>query len=150
MAQIAVSAQPTRAQWRDLRALAAIQRASFGRELAYKWWMLAFFRLAPGVVFLATHDGDTVTGIIIADMDRGRIRIMNIAVHPEYRQRGIGTTLMHAVLRWQPRSSAVLMVQEHNTAAQAMYRRLGFQRSGYHAAYYGRGNPGIEMTLTRS
>ena len=149
MARIAVSAQPTRAQWRDLRAIAAIQRASFGRQLAYKWWMLAFFQLAPGVTFLATHDGDTVTGTIIADMDRGRIRIMNIAVHPDYRQRGIGTALMQAVLDGQPQCPAVLMVQEHNTTAQAMYRRLGFQRSGYHAAYYGASNPGIEMTLTR-
>lgn len=149
MAHIAVFAQPSRAQWGDLRAIAAIQRASFGRELAYKWWMLAFFWLTPGVTFLAIYEGASVTGTIIADMDRGRIRIMNIAVHPEYRHRGIGTTLMQAVLDQHPKASAVLMVQEHNTAAQAMYRQLGFQRSGYHAAYYGTGNPGIEMTLTR-
>jgi ribosomal-protein-alanine N-acetyltransferase len=149
MPQISVAAQPARAQWRDLRAIAAIQRASFRRELAYRWWMLAVFWLIPGVTFLATYDGAVVTGVIIADLDRGRIRIMNIAVHPEYRKRGIGTLLMQAVLNQHPQASAVLMVQEHNAAAQAMYRQLGFQRSGYHAAYYGQGNPGIEMTLTR-
>ena len=149
MAHIAVSAKPIRAQWRDLRAIAAIQRASFRRDLAYKWWMLAFFWLTPGVTFLATYDGAVVTGAIIADLHRGRIRIMNIAVDPEYRKRGVGTVLMQAVLHQHPHASAVLMVQEHNTAAQSLYRQLGFQRSGYHAAYYGRGNPGIEMTLTR-
>lgn len=149
MAQFAVVAQPRRAEWRDLRAIAAIQRASFRHDLAYKWWMLAFFWLMPGVTFLATYDGPVVTGAIISDLHRGRIRIMNIAVHPDYRKRGIGTLLMQAVLDEQPRVSAVLMVQEHNAAAQAMYRQLGFQRTGYHAAYYGRGNPGIEMTLTR-
>jgi ribosomal-protein-alanine N-acetyltransferase len=149
MAQIAVVAQPAQAQWRDLRAIAAIQRASFRCDLAYKWWMLAVFWLMPGVTFFVTHDGAVVTGAIIADQYRGRIRIMNIAVHPEYRKRGIGTGLMQAVLDQHPQASAVLMVQEHNAAAQGMYRQLGFQRSGYHAAYYGRGNPGIEMTLTR-
>lgn len=149
MAQHTVSAQPRRAEWRDLRAIAVIQRLSFRRELAYKWWMLAFFWMMPGITFLVTHDRKTVTGAVIVDMDRGRVRIMNIAVHPDYRKRGIGATLMQAVLNQYPRISAVLMVEEHNTSAQSLYRQLGFQRSGYHAAYYGTDRPGIEMTLIR-
>lgn len=150
MAHIATSAQITSAGWRDLRDLAAIQRASFRRDLAYKWWMLAFFWLMPKVTFLVTRDGDRATGSIIADIDRGRIRIMNIAVHPDYRQRGIGTKLMNGVLNQNPRLSAVLMVQEHNITAQTLYTRLGFVRTGVQNAYYGSGNPGIEMTLKRS
>lgn len=150
MAQIAVSAQPTTVVWRDIAPLTAIQRASFRRDLAYKRWMLAFFWLIPGVTFLVSREGDTVTGSIIADMDRGKIRIMNIAVHPDYRHRGIGTALMHAVLDLYPGQSAVLMVQEQNTDAQSMYTHMGFVRTGYVASYYGTGNPGIEMTLKRS
>ncbi len=150
MAQIATSAHITYAGWRDLRDLAAIQRASFRRDLAYKWWMLAFFWLMPGITFLVTRDGDRATGSIIADVDRGRLRIMNIAVHPDYRQQGIGTELMNAVLDKYPQLSAVLMVQEHNTAAQSMYARMGFVRTGTMDSYYGTGNTGIEMTLKRS
>ena len=149
MAHIATSAQITYAGWRDLRDLAAIQRASFRRDLAYKWWMLAFFWLMPGITFLVTRDGDRATGSIIADIDRGRIRIMNIAVHPDYRQRGIGTELMNGVLNENPHLSAVLMVQEHNTTAQTMYTRMGFVRTGVLNSYYGPGNTGIEMTLKR-
>ena len=149
MANFAAHAQLTDAKWGDLGELAAIQRASFRRDLAYKRWMLAFFWLIPGVTFLVARDGEAATGSIIADVHRGRVRIMNIAVHPEYRHQGIGTMLMHAVLDAQPGKSVVLMVQEHNTAAQELYKRLGFKRSGFSSSYYGTGNAGIEMTLTR-
>ena len=142
--------EPIRPRWRDLSEVARIQSASFRRDLAYKHWMLAFFWLVPGVTFLIVRDGDVITGCIISDTHRGRVRIMNIAVHPDYRQRGIGRHLMQAVIDQRPSTSVVLMVQDHNTAAQRLYEQLGFIRTGYHPAYYGSGNPGIEMTLKRS
>lgn len=141
--------EPERPRWRDLAAVAQIQLASFRRDLAYKHWMLVFFWLAPGVTFLITREAGAVTGCIIADTDRGRVRIMNIAVHPDYRQRGIGRHLMTTVMTRLPDFPVVLMVQEHNTAARELYTRLGFVRTGYLKNYYGSGNPGIEMTLRR-
>lgn len=143
-------AQPVRPRWQHLADVAAIQRASFRSDLAYKRWMLMFFMLTPGVTFLVTKEAETITGNIIADTHRGMIRIMNIAVHPDYRQRGIGRLLMTTVMEQRPESSVILMVQEHNTQAQNLYSSLGFVRTGYSAAYYGRGYPGIEMTLKRS
>lgn len=142
--------EPTRPTWRELAQVTAIQSASFRKDLAYKRWMLVFFWLLPGVTFLITRAGETVTGCIIADVFRGRIRIMNIAVHPEYRQQGIGRTLMKAVIEPRADVSVVLMVQEENSAARALYTQLGFRRTGYAASYYGAGNAGIEMTLNRS
>ena len=141
---------PSRPHWRELSQIAAIQLASFRKDLAYKWWMLAFFWLTPGVTFWVTRDAATVTGCIITDMHRGRIRIMNIAVHPQYRQQGIGKALMAAALDSRPHTSVVLMVQEDNTAARSLYTGLGFERTGYAASYYGAGNAGIEMTLKRA
>lgn len=144
------SLTPERAQLRDLGAFATIQRAVFPPHLAYKRWMLLVFWCFPGVTFLVTREGEHVTGGIISDSHRGMIRIMNIAVHPEYRRRGIGRALMGAVLDVRPHDSAVLMVQEENTGAQALYCELGFEQSGYLGAYYGPGRGGIEMTLRRS
>lgn len=141
--------QPVRPEWRELRDVARIQEASFRRDLAYKWWMLLFFWLTPGVTFLITRDDKTVTGCIISDTHRGSIRIMNIAVHPDYRHQGVGTQLMKHVMDKRPNLSVVLMVQDHNASAQALYSKLGFVRTGYQRAYYGPGNPGIEMTLKR-
>lgn len=150
MSQYQPLPQPIRPRWSDLGQVARIQSVSFRRDLAYKHWMLAFFWLMPGVTFLVTREGDRVTGCIISDTHRGRIRIMNIAVHPDYRHRGIGRQLMHAVMDKRPTTSVVLMVQDHNTPAQQLYERLGFVRTGYHPGYYGSGNPGIEMTLKRN
>lgn len=150
MSQQEILPPPIRPRWRDLAEVARIQVASFRRDLAYKRWMLAFFWLMPGVTFLITRAGDTVTGCIISDTSRGRTRVMNIAVHPDYRRGGIGRHLMTAVIDAHPNRSVILMVQDHNTAAQHLYTRLGFVRTGYHPAYYGSGNPGIEMTLKRS
>lgn len=141
--------EPIRPAWRDLSDIARIQMASFRRDLAYKRWMLAFFWLIPGVTFLITRDGETVTGCIISDTNRGKVRIMNIAVHPDYRQQGIGRFLMNTVINQHPGRSVILMVQEHNIAAQKLYTALGFVRTGFHPGYYGTGNPGIEMTLKR-
>lgn len=140
---------PIRPRWRDLGEIAEIQKASFRRDLAYKRWMLAFFWLTPGITFLITRNGDTITGCIISDTHRGSTRVMNIAVHPNHRQRGIGRQLMNAVIEAHPNRSVILMVQDHNTAAQQLYSTLGFMRTGYHPAYYGSGNAGIEMTLKR-
>lgn len=141
--------QPIRPAWRDLDDVARIQVASFRRDLAYRRWMLVFFWLIPGVTFLITKDGETVTGCIISDINRGKVRVMNIAVDPDYRHRGIGRLLMKTVIDQKPGLPVVLMVQEHNTAAQQLYSDLGFVRTGFHPAYYGTGNPGIEMTLKR-
>lgn len=142
--------KPTRPAWSDLGEVARIQKASFRRDLAYKRWMLIFFWLLPGVTFLVTKSGGSVTGCIISDIHRGKIRIMNIAVHPDHRHRGIGRLLMREVIEQRPELPVVLMVQEHNAAAQDLYASLGFERTGFHASYYGWGNPGIEMTLKRS
>ena len=145
----ATQLQPIRPEWRDLGDVARIQAASFRRDLAYKRWMLVFFWLLPGVTFLITKDEGTVTGCIISDTSRGKVRIMNIAVHPDYRQRGIGRVLMNTVIGQKPDLPVVLMVQEHNIGAQSLYSKLGFERTGFHPGYYGTGNPGIEMTLKR-
>lgn len=146
----ATQPQPIRPTWGDLAEVARIQTASFRRDLAYKRWMLVFFWLMPGVTFLITKQNDSPTGCIISDTHRGKVRIMNIAVHPDHRQKGIGRLLMTTVIERKPEYPVVLMVQEHNTSAQELYAGLGFVRTGFHPAYYGTGNPGIEMTLKRS
>lgn len=136
-------------RWRDLRAVAEIQRQSFRHNLAYKYWMLVFFHFFPGVKFWVSWDDDVISGCMIADTFRGITRILNIAVGPDHRRRGVGTSLMRTAIDAWPGQSVVLMVEENNVAAQALYHQFGFERTGYRAAYYGAGYPGIEMTLKR-
>lgn len=68
--------------------------------------------------------------------------LMMIEVVPDARRRGLATHLIRALADWAGRSgagAAFLQVEEHNTAAVALYRRLGFTT---HHRYVTRYPPG--------
>lgn len=134
----------------DIPALKKIQDASFRRSLAYGYVPLYTLWLAPFVTFLVARgpDGDPV-GCLIADRYQGHIRIMNIAVAPSWRRRGVGRALLRAIDARLPGGNIVLMVEEHNEGAQALYRDEGYTRTGFERNYYGPMRHGIEMTLHR-
>lgn len=140
-----------RVAWSELRAVAAIQKASFPPRLAYGWGALATLRFWPGVVFLVAKDpasGDVV-GCGIGDRARDSARVMNLAIHPDWRRRGVGRALLHALGEAIPDGDITLMVQEHNKGAQALYHAEGFIRSGTLLHYYGKGQHGISMRKPR-
>lgn len=139
-----------RAGWRDLRGVAALQKASFRPGLAYSLSGLSVLSIFPGVVFLvARSDTLPVAGCVIADRHRGNIRIMNIAVDPSARRQGIGTALLQGVEAAFPSGNIVLMAEDWNLGAQALYEREGYRRSVTTKDYYGKGRHGILMKKTR-
>ncbi len=82
-------------------------------------------------------------GLVIAYCAFWRIfdeaHINNFAVHPEWRRRGIGRTLLvhsldQAAALGAPK--ATLEVRASNTAAIALYETGGFVRAGLRRAYY--------------
>jgi [ribosomal protein S18]-alanine N-acetyltransferase len=139
------------ARFRDLRAVAEIQKQSFRPELAYRFAVLLTLWILPFVTFLVARRSTTgeVVGCMIGDRTRDEVRIMNIAVHPDARREGVGTALLHAIADRLPTGNLVLMVEEPNRGAQALYEAQGFTRSGYQRNYYGPNRHGIEMTLRR-
>lgn len=138
-------------RFRDLRAVAEIQRRSFRPALAYRYSVLLTLWLLPFVTFLVARRATTgeVAGCIIGDRSRNTVRIMNIAVHPDARREGIGTALLNAIADRLPSGDIVLMVEEPNHGAQALYESHGYTRTGYQRNYYGQNRHGIEMTLSR-
>jgi ribosomal-protein-alanine N-acetyltransferase len=81
--------------------------------------------------------------------------ITTIAVHPQWRRRGLATHLMRLLIGLAHREGAItltLEVRERNEAALALYRKLGFEQKAILPGYYGdTGENGIVMwkTLTR-
>ena len=137
--------------WGDLRAVADIQKRSFPSRLAYGWCALVTLRFWPGVLFLVAKDpasGDVV-GCCIGDRSRGAARVMNLAIHPDWRRQGVGRALLRALGEAIPDGDVTLMVQEHNRGAQALYVAEGFIRSGTVSNYYGKGQHGISMRKPR-
>ena len=65
------------------------------------------------------------------------LHLMNLAVLPEVRRRGLGTALVrHALMAAHGARMVLLEVRASNTAALAMYRKLGFVQKSVRKGYY--------------
>jgi predicted GNAT family acetyltransferase len=64
------------------------------------------------------------------------IRIMDIALVPSFRGRGIGTRLLRALSQEADASGRKLSIHvETNNPARSLYHRLGFRPAGEHGIY---------------
>lgn len=80
-----------------------------------------------------------VVGYIGSQSVQGEADVMNIAVHPEFRRKGIAKTLLLALidkLKTNGVSSLTLEVRASNTAAIALYQQLEFRQVGCRPCYY--------------
>ena len=94
----------------------------------------------PLSLWLCAVDGDTVAGYIGSQTVLGESDMMNIAVHPDYRRRGIGRALVlalcAAVKKHMIASALTLEVRDSNVPAIALYESLGFAQIGLRKNYY--------------
>ncbi|MCA9960171.1 MAG: GNAT family N-acetyltransferase [Anaerolineales bacterium] len=96
-------------------------------------------RLAPGYIW---QEGDRIVGnvTLIATKVPGRHIVANVAVHPDYRRRGIARALMDAVMNQvRARHGNVVMLQvvKDNYPAIDLYRSLNFHKIGSMALWRG-------------
>ncbi|MBN1438990.1 MAG: ribosomal protein S18-alanine N-acetyltransferase [Anaerolineales bacterium] len=79
--------------------------------------------------------------------------ISTFAVHPQWRNRGVGKVLLAALLRRAAESGALiamLEVRAGNVAAQSLYRGFGFRTVGRRKGYYkNNGEDAVLMTADR-
>jgi len=76
-------------------------------------------------------------GRLYLDRRADEIRIIDIALLPEFRDRGIGTALLTAILteaRTKQQSTTIHV--EYNNRALNLYRRLGFKQIAADGVYY--------------
>lgn len=70
-------------------------------------------------------------------LDEGHIT--NVAVHPDYRDKRIGSALVAVVLSYSETRGIrrfTLEVRSSNEAAKALYRKFGFKEEGLRRGYY--------------
>jgi ribosomal-protein-alanine N-acetyltransferase len=82
---------------------------------------------------------DRVIGYIIYWHIREDVQVNNIAVHPEFRGKGIGEALMRHVIDKVRKNGATFMTLEvrlSNAAAVTLYKKLGFDILGTRKNYY--------------
>ncbi|RWI97429.1 ribosomal protein S18-alanine N-acetyltransferase [Mesorhizobium sp.] len=78
-------------------------------------------------------------GFVLARLAAGEGEILTVAVARAHRRQGLGWQLIDAVLRElhaQRAEALFLEVDETNTPAVALYRRLGFRQVGQRPNYY--------------
>jgi GNAT superfamily N-acetyltransferase len=89
----------------------------------------------PKAAILA-RDGDRPAGVAFVACHGAEAMVHALEVRLSCRRRGIGATLLHAAAAWAAEAGAKrlsLAVTERNTAARALYARLGMQVVGqYH------------------
>ena len=89
-----------------------------------------------GHVMFITFEGDAPIGSAYGLRDQERSdggRVGGMWVRPESRRKGVGSTLLHAVVDWARACAftrVALWAPDQNPAAMALYRRDGFRETG--------------------
>ncbi len=119
----------------DLPQVIAIERRAFPTP-----WSLAMFVLElskPSGVCLAAIEKGRVVGYLICARYDQVWHLMNVAVDPPARRRGIATALLSEMIR---RAGAdrqyTLEVRTSNAGAISLYERFGFRSAGTRPRYY--------------
>lgn len=93
----------------------------------------------PLSLWLVAAEGEKVLGYVGSQSVLGEADMMNLAVVPEARRRGIGEKLVLALvdaLRAKEVHSLTLEVRASNEGAKALYEKLGFMEVGKRPNYY--------------
>jgi [ribosomal protein S18]-alanine N-acetyltransferase len=82
---------------------------------------------------------DTVIAFMVYWLVSSELHLLNLAVHPRWRRRGLGRMLVDhlvAEARVEGRLELLLEVRVSNAAAQELYRRVGFHEIMVRRRYY--------------
>jgi [ribosomal protein S18]-alanine N-acetyltransferase len=130
-----------RLTYADLPEVVAIERRAFHAP-----WSLAMFVLElsrpGGICLVATVPAERrdpqLAGYLVCSRYDTVWHLMDLAVDPRLRRRGIAAALMHALLEALPsaQEQVTLEVRHSNDAAIALYEGLGFRVAGVRRRYY--------------
>ncbi len=87
----------------------------------------------------AVDDTGRLLGYLILSRYVDAWHVMNLAVDPEHRRRGIAVRLLEHLFeqtRGDGQRGYTLEVRTSNTGAIALYERMGFERRGIRSGYY--------------
>lgn len=134
----------------DLDAVADLEHRCFSNpwarealegELARTWARL----------FVIEADGGAIAGFVNFWLVADEVQVLNVAVEPSLRRRGLARALMKAVTetaRAQRATAVTLEVRPTNAAAVTLYQTMGFTISGRRPRYYDDGEDALLMVLS--
>lgn len=93
----------------------------------------------PLSVWLVAEENGIVCGYVGSQTVLDETDMMNIAVHPDFRRKGIAAALIAELVRLlKERGSRILRleVRESNAPAISLYETMGFTQLGFRKNYY--------------
>ncbi|MEW6273353.1 MAG: ribosomal protein S18-alanine N-acetyltransferase [Thermodesulfobacteriota bacterium] len=135
----------------DVAGVAAIEAAAFPRP-----WTESAFQHELDVPFsraLIAHpagDRDTIAGYLVLWHVADEVHLLDLAVAPGFRRRGLGRALAESVITHAREAGARLVTLEvatTNAAARALYEGLGFVATELRRDYYAPGEDAVAMVL---
>ena len=88
---------------------------------------------------MVAEQGEKILGYMLYDLEKSKIRLLNLAVHPSFRRQGVGWAMLHnprmvglgagllTKLSEHRRMSCVLAVRDSNLPAHLFFKACGFQ-----------------------
>ena len=130
----------------DLPVLVSMERVLFADS---PWSMGQFKEEFKGVpnsryFMVATNQADQIVGYaaVLVVAPGVEADVLTVAVLPEYARKGIATHFMNELEKWSLEKKATAMMLEvgvTNSAAIALYEKLGYQTIATRKGYYGAG-----------
>lgn len=114
-------------------------------------WHRQFFRVdcrRPGGLAIVAEDEEAVVGYAVAWLEADELHVANIAVAPSGQRKGVGSTLLAALIEHGRRHEArtcYLEVRETNAEARQFYTGRGFIATGVRRGYYPGGEDAVIM-----
>lgn len=134
------------ASWRDLKALYDLERICFQLDA---WPMLDILGVLtiPQVIRYKAEVKDDLVGFIAVDLRRSQQTawIATLAVLPEYRKSGIGSTLLRTCEDLITLPRIRLSVRQSNHPAIQLYQKYGYQQVEIWKKYYKGGDNALVL-----
>jgi [ribosomal protein S18]-alanine N-acetyltransferase len=127
---------------RDLAGVLAVDRVTFENPWTrdmYEWEARHSDVARLYVARDRAAGGDPLVAYCAVWVIFDELHINNLAVHPDWRRRGVASALLQWVLDAAEREGAVrstLEVRRSNDAARLLYERFGFTVAGTRPGYY--------------
>jgi ribosomal-protein-alanine N-acetyltransferase len=121
----------------DLTAIETIEQRAYPTPWSRS--MFASELAKPTSICLGAFEGDELLGYVINSRYVDAWHVMNVAVDPDRRRRGVATSLLERLFeltRDDERRGYTLEVRFSNEDAIRLYEKLGFEPRGIRRGYY--------------